>query len=203
MMMRTPAQSWRRVLGGLQSLQDANGTVAATAGRRIDAPGAEERRFPAGNERVVAQRIHNILVGSGCRAVVSSAACGADILVLEIAQQLGLRRRVVLPFTRDEFRATSVADRGEEWGQRFDAILDHLPAADILQMNLAKGDDQAYATVNAKILDEATTWGAEMQRPLLAMVVWNGFTRGATDLTDGFRKLALERKIDTISIPTL
>jgi hypothetical protein len=191
------------VLAGLQRLLDPNGTVLALAGRRIDAPGADKPRFPAENEAVVAVRIRNMMVSAASHAVVCSAACGADILALEGAAQLGLERRVVLPFSRQQFRATSVADRGEDWGRRFDAILQEMQSKDILELNLQGGNTEAYAAANSKIIDEAAEWASMTGRRALTMVVWNGFSRGATDLTDGFRRLAVDRKLEVIPVPTL
>jgi hypothetical protein len=191
------------VLAGFQRSLDPNGTVLALAGRRIDSAGADERRFPPENEAMVAVRIRNMMVSAASQAVVCSAACGADILALEGAAQLGLGRRVVLPFSRQQFRATSVADRGEDWGRRFDAILQAMQSEDILELNFQAGNSEAYAAVNSKIIDEAAGWGSMTGRRTLAMVVWNGFSRGATDLTDGFRRLAVERKLEVIPVPTL
>ncbi len=190
-------------LGGLQRLLDPNGTVLALAGRRIDAPGVEERRFPPGNEALVAVRIRNMMVSAASQAVVCSAASGVDILALECATQLGLGLRVVLPFSKQQFRATSVADRGGDWGLRFDAILQQMQSKDILELNLEGGNNEAYAAVNSKIIDEAVGWASTTGRRALAMVVWNGFSRGATDLTDGFRRVAVDRKLEVIPVPTL
>ena len=191
------------VVGGLQRLLDANGTVLALAGRRVDAAGANEPRFPPQNEAVVAVRIRNMMVSAASQAVVCSAASGADILALEGAVQLGLGRRVVLPFSRQQFRATSVADRGGDWGRRFDAILQQIQSKDILELNLQGGNNDAYATANSKIIDEAVGWASTTGRRALAMVVWNEFSRGATDLTDEFRRVAVERKLEVIPVPTL
>ncbi len=191
------------VLAGFQRSLDPNGTVLALAGRRIDSAGADERRFPPENEAMVAVRIRNMMVSAASQAVVCSAACGADILALEGARQLGLGRRVVLPFSRQQFRATSVADRGEDWGRRFDAILQAMQSEDILELNFQAGNSEAYAAVNSKIIDEAAGWASITGRRALAMVVWNGFSRGATDLTDGFRRLAVERKLEVIPVSTL
>jgi hypothetical protein len=182
---------------------DKNGTVLAVAGRRIDAEDAQERRFPAVNEAMVAARLVDVMVSANGRGVVCSAACGTDILTLETAANLGLRRRVVLPFSRQEFRATSVADRGEDWGRRFDAILRRLPNEDVLELNLWPGKRNAYAAANSRILEEATEWAARSHCRALAMVVWNGLSRGATDLTDDFRRLAIEKNLEAIYVPTL
>jgi len=35
------------------------------------------------------------------------------------------------------------------------------------------------------------------------MVVWNGLSRGPTDWTDQFRKLAVDRKLEVIPVFTL
>jgi hypothetical protein len=175
----------------------------AVAGRRIDAEGAAERRFPAENEAVVTARLRDILVSANGQAVVCSAACGTDILTLETAGHLGLRRRVVLPFSRQQFRAGSVADRGETWGRRFDAILEQLTDSDIVELNLQPGDKNAYVAANAKILDEATEWAASIKSCALAVVVWNGFSRGPADVTAAFRRLAIDRNLEAMTVLTL
>jgi hypothetical protein len=187
----------------LHDESDRSGTVLAVAGRRIDAVDAREPRFPAGNEALVTARLCDAMVSANGLAVVCSAACGTDILTLETAAHLGLPRRVVLPYSREHFRASSVADRGEDWGRRFDAILDQLPSEDVVELNLQPGDKNAYAAANARILDEATAWAARSDRRTVAVVVWNGSSRGATDLTDAFRRLAIERNLQTVNVLTL
>ena len=144
-----------------------------------------------------------MMVSAASQAVVCSAASGVDILALECAVQLGLGLRVVLPFSRQQFRATSVADRGEDWGLRFDAILQQIQSEDILELNLQGGNNEAYAAANSKIIDEAVGWASTTGRRALAMVVWNEFSRGATDLTDEFRRVAVDRKLEVIPVPTL
>jgi len=195
------AQTLASILGDFQRLLNPKGTVTALAGRRIDAAGASERRFPGENEAAVAERIRNMLVGTASTGVVSSAACGADILALECAGALGLNRRVVLPFSRERFRSSSVIDRGEDWGARFDAILSKLRKEDIVELNFDGNDEDAYAAANVNILDEAAKM-ADSQ-PVIAAIVWNGLVRGASDLTGAFRQLAMSRELETVSIPTL
>jgi hypothetical protein len=191
------------ILGRMERLLHPQGTVLAIAGRRIDAEGAQEERFPAAKEAEVSQRLRTMMVATACRGVVCSAACGTDVLALESAGQLGLDRRVVLPFARERFRATSVTDRGEAWGRRFDRILEQLPSRDIVELSPAGDDSEAYVAANSTILDEAVTRAAESERHPMAMLVWNGFSRGVTDVTDAFRKLAEQRKFDYFSVSTL
>jgi hypothetical protein len=182
---------------------DSAGTVLAVSGRRIDPDGAEQPRFPAGNEALVALRIRDMMLSTTAKVVVCSGACGVDILALEAAAELGIGRRMVLPFSRGKFRATSVADRGEDWGRRFDAILQQLPGEDVVELNLAQSSDQAYARANSEILDQAEGLASAAGHRALAMVVWNGLSRGPTDWTDQFRKLAVDRKLELIPVSTL
>ncbi|MBV8673927.1 MAG: hypothetical protein JOZ33_10870 [Acidobacteriaceae bacterium] len=191
------------ILAEFQKLLDPNGTITALAGRRIDGPNGPDRRFPPENEKKVAWRIANTLVGTASTGIVSSAACGADILALECAEKLGLRCRVILPFTRDRFRSTSVADRGEEWGTRFDAILGRLEKDNIVQLNLDCSEEDAYVAANARILDEASHMAETEGQRVLAAVIWNGVARGPADMTEGFRQLAARRAMEIVSVRTL
>jgi hypothetical protein len=78
--------------------------IIALAGRRVDPPDAKEHPFPgsASNIEVVRERIRTSLKNHGAQVLVSSAACGSDLLVLSEAGNLGLRRRIVLPFEPEE-----------------------------------------------------------------------------------------------------
>src|SRR3977135_3523481 len=96
--------------------------IVALAGRRIDTPDADSPRFPLSSIEVVRGQLHKLLSEKEATALVCSAACGADLLALSVAGDLGIRRRVVLPFTREHFRETSVVDRPGDWGSLFDAI---------------------------------------------------------------------------------
>jgi hypothetical protein len=37
----------------------------------------------------------------------------------------------------------------------------------------------------------------------LAAIIWNGVVRGTSDLTDAFRQLAVDQKMEIVSVPTL
>ena len=90
--------------------------IVALAGRRIDKPDADAPRFPLTSVDLVRGRLHHLLSVKKVTTLVCSAACGADLLALAAARDLGIRRRVILPFTRERFRVTSVVDRPGDWG---------------------------------------------------------------------------------------
>src|ERR1039458_2039548 len=75
--------------------------IFVLVGRRIDLPDAETVRFPLRNVGLVRNRLFALLERQPAGTLVCSAACGADLLALEAAGQLGWRRFVILPFDRD------------------------------------------------------------------------------------------------------
>ena len=171
----------------------ATTTVVAVAGRRIDAPDASVTRFPLSNLERVRQLIASVLGSQPVSAVISSGACGADLLALDVARTAGMRRRVILPFAIDRFRGSSVVDRPGDWGPLFDGLVAAAAAHDDLVILQAGDGDQAFAATNLAILDEgerlATTTGARRR----ALIVWDGASRGGDDLTDQFRTEAVAR----------
>ena len=123
-----------------------------------------------------------------------SAACGADLIALDVAGELGLRRRVVLPFGPGRFRATSVTDRPGDWGPLFDRIIDEVQAkGDVVLLGLDEGDDATYAAANDAILNEAEALAAEPPADVVAVIVWEGGSRGEGDLTEAFATSARAR----------
>jgi hypothetical protein len=98
-------------------------TVTAFAGHMIDASHRSTSRFPAALEPAVTAAIRDRLSRMHRPIVYTSAACGADLIAIEVALDLGAEVNVLLPFNRDDFIRTSVAIGGAGWTQRFDAAL--------------------------------------------------------------------------------
>lgn len=188
--------------------------VVALAGRRIDLPEAPVPRFPLENVQEVGRRICEAFHKMHAVALVCSAACGADLVALEQAKQLGLRRRIVLPFAPERFRETSVVDRPGGWGPVYDQQVAATAAAgDLLVLdaatggNAATGGDAAYAAANEAIVREAQALArtAEPDRPhsLIAILVWEGAPRPGSDATARFRDLTRRAGFEEQSISTL
>jgi hypothetical protein len=177
--------------------------IIALAGRRVDSADAKEPRFPLGNLEMVRTRARAVLIEKGAIALVSSAACGADLIALSEAGQLGLRRRVVLPFGRKRFRETSVTDRPGDWGPLYDQIIDEVEALGDLVL-LEKGtDNEAYSAANHVILNEALGLAKEAHKPATAVLIWDGTSRGDHDLTEEFGVEARNRGLAVIEVKTL
>jgi len=177
--------------------------IIALAGRRIDPPAALEARFPPHNADRVTRELSQLFDKHGVTGLVSSAAAGADILGLEAAGPR-VHRRVVLPFNTQKFRKSSVADRGEAWGERYDKLLDQVKAAgDLVVLDFSTGDDAAYVATNTVILDEAERLAQSLQEPIEAVIVWNGQSRGSGDVTGAFREEATRRGLRIQEISTV
>lgn len=182
--------------------------IIALAGRRIDAPDAEDRRFPPENTDMVRLRLRELFRANRATALVSSAACGADLLALSEAGAAGMRLRVVLPFDRRKFRASSVTDRPGDWGALFDRTTNELDAAgDLVVLPGDSEGDQAFAAVNHAIFDEAARLasgaGNEAIPTTTSVVVWEGSSRGPDDLTEAFREEAVKRGLPVLEVLTL
>lgn len=179
--------------------------IICLAGRRVDAANAQEQRFPGTPENVeaVRQRIGAALEAQGATLLVSSAACGADLLGLDEAGKRGLRRRVVLPFDREKFRASSVTDRPGDWGELYDRVLDDAEKhGDLVVITAGSGDD-AYANTNHAIVDQALAIGQGQVEPVVGILVWDGKSRGPSDLTEEFGVYARSKGIRIIEVSTI
>jgi hypothetical protein len=130
--------------------------------------------------------------------VVSSAAAGADLLTLQEAGALGLRRRVVLAGPSERFKQASVVDRPGEWGPLFDRIVGEVRATgDLIELDV-DGDFTGYLRVTAAILDEAVKLATPSEQRLGALLVWDGKSRGDDDVTDAFRRQAAAARFELL-----
>ncbi len=126
--------------------------VLAFAGHMIDAPDRAEPRFPAALEPAVAAALREELARLHAPILYTSAACGADLICIEEAQDVGAEINIVLPFDRQDFVRTSVAPGGEGWVARFDHALSRA-ARVIMATEEAYLDDDVLYEHAAKLVD--------------------------------------------------
>jgi hypothetical protein len=177
--------------------------ILAAAGRRIDATDAASPVFPYGNMAVVRARLERLFREQEVSTVVCSAACGADLVALEAAETLGLRRRIVLPFAPDRFRETSVVDRPGEWGEIFERMISAArDTGQLVDLKLAE-TEESYGQVNQVILDETIGLAHSSGDRSAAALIWDGHSRGESDKTASLGASARERGLELFEVSTL
>jgi hypothetical protein len=194
-------------------------TIAAFAGRRIDAQDATTPRFPLTQVDVVQEQIEVLFRRDQVNRLICSAACGSDLIVLRVARKLGIDYQVILPFAPDRFRITSVIDRPASqewnWAALFDQVIDGAQQRGTLVV-VETGEDHlaGYQAVNRAILDAAlgqehdqknlpALESAQGPNRVQAVIVWDGHARSHQDLTLHFAEEARLRGLVVREILTL
>lgn len=177
----------------------AKGSVIVAAGRRVDAPDAQAARFPACNVDAVRQKIRELFAREKPVALVSSGACGVDLLAIQVAAEQHMERYVLLGAEPAEFRKTSVVDRPGDWGELFDQAM---KTAKVEVLKLPEGQE-GYLETNLKLLDRAQAVAKQSGTTVVALVIWNEQSRGPDDVTNHFMQQAKLRKIPVTQISTL
>jgi hypothetical protein len=195
--------------------------IITLAGRRIDAADAKEERFPLRNADRVAEEIQFRLESLAVGVLVCSAACGADLIALNAARNLGIRSRIVLPFAPKHFRQTSVVDRPGnstwDWGSLFDEFIKKADDTnDLIVMTAKDGKANtgtaAYVETNQLLITEALdlsrtgtycNQGDSGKGQTRAMVIWEGGSRGQDDLTAEFAERAQQAGMPLEEVKTV
>ena len=185
-------------------MRSERGSVIAFAGRRIDPAGAQPPRFPLDRVDAVRSTLRRLFETRNPAVIVASAACGADLIAAQLAGELGIRARIVLPFAPEDFRESSVTDRPGNWADAFDLAIARARATDdLVVLHRAGSGGPAYAAASSAILDEAIRVARERDVEPRAVVAWDGRSRGSGDLTEAFRREAVERGLVVEEISTL
>jgi tetratricopeptide (TPR) repeat protein len=150
------------------------GSVGFFAGHMVDAADRPVPRFPATAIPSAEERIRNWLTANAIRFSYSSAACGGDILFLEIAQSLDIETHILLPFARDYFITTSVEHGGKEWVQRFERVMVKAASVTVLNEDVPDYHPSSYDFTNQMIGAQAAARAASLDSPLRGLALWNG-----------------------------
>lgn len=178
--------------------------VAILAGRRIDAADADVARFPSHMVASVKQALDASFASHNVTALVSSAACGADLIAITVARERQILFRIVLPYNESIFRKTSVVDRPGNWGPVFDSAIAAAHAHDNLMVVGSSEGEEAYIRANEVLLDEGIRLAStSAQDGCLAVVVWDGLRRGDDDVTGHFIDQATLRSIPLSTIRSI
>lgn len=96
--------------------------VAVLVGHMIDHPLRPVPRFQDEYAGAVKQSLAGIVKTLNARIGYTSLACGSDIMFAEVIREMGGEINIYLPFSKEDFRETSVSFAGEDWVKRFEQI---------------------------------------------------------------------------------
>jgi hypothetical protein len=126
------------------------------------------------------------------------------LLALDVAGSLDMRRRVVLPYSPERFRETSVIDRKGDWGPLFDAVIEAVTASgDLIVLEGQQEGSAGYVAAQETILDEAQAIAAAEGSDLVAAVVWNGEPRGDDDDDDMSERFVRQAEARGLQVDTI
>ncbi|MGD9705071.1 MAG: hypothetical protein AB7Q42_11420 [Acidimicrobiia bacterium] len=125
------------------------------AGNRVDLPGRGTPRFPPALVPLVRRRVAQVLTDLRPRGVVSAAAAGADLIVLEEAIEAGITIHLALPLGVEQFRARAVEDLGGDWAERYDRVLAEATEHGTVHIENRGNDEDWFTEGNETILDRA------------------------------------------------
>jgi len=173
-------------------MSDNAAPVLALAGRLVDAAGAAETRFPLRSAPRVRAELAALLRARRPALLVSSAACGADLLAQDAARELGIAPLIVLPHTKEKFRAESVNTRPGDWGALYDAAVADAERRGALVIVQPPEGESPYRAATREIIRRAHDAAARRGAPFLAVAAWEGTPRSGSDHTAEFLRLAGE-----------
>ena len=169
--------------------------IVVFAGRRIDDPSTKEVVFAIENIPVVRSRLQQFFMLHPVTALVCSAASGADLLALDIADSLGIQREIILPTNTSIFKQTSVIDRPGPWENLYKRLVETPdPLTRVLELQLPAGE-LAYAQTTIAIVKQGLQKASLTKKQIMGLVVWEGHEQAAPDYTADFIKEARNHQI--------
>ena len=161
------------------------------AGNRVDLPGRRNPRFPEALVPLVRARIARVLADLRPQAVVSAAAAGADLLVLEEALRAGITIHIALPLSVERFRERGCEDVGDDWAVRYDKVIAEAHERGTVHIEDRDDDEDWFTHGNETILDRAEAVAGDDSVYALVVRPHNGETPPSA--TDHFATSAARR----------
>lgn len=140
----------------------------------MTAPPGARARFPHEQQAGVAEQVRQKLRTNRVGFAHGSLASGADIIIAEIALELGAELHVVLPFAIEEFIAISVAPAGPDWVTRFRHCLGAATSVTIASDSAYNGDDVLFAYAGRIAMGQAMNRAVSIDTRVWQLAVFDG-----------------------------
>ncbi len=166
----------------------------------MDSPAQDRVRFPTSRVSHVASRIGAVLDVCCPSVVISAAAAGADLVMLDEAQVRRVPVHILVPLSTELFVERSVADCGGDWVERFHRVLDHAtgdPASMVEHLELDPHSDW-YLKANELLVQRAVELAGP--RSAIALTVRPVEGEEPPSATDDFATRAIDAGLLVLSI---
>jgi adenylate cyclase len=140
----------------------------------MTAPAGTPARFPAEQHAATVERIRELMRSHRVGFAHGSLASGADIIVAEVALELGAELHLVLPFSIDEFIAISVEPAGAGWVERFRHCLGAATSVTVASDSAYAGDDVLFAYAGRIAMGQAMNRAASIDTRVWQLAVFDG-----------------------------
>jgi len=140
----------------------------------MTAPAGAPARFPHDQQAAVAEKVRERLQTRHVGFLHGALACGADIIIAEIALELGAELHLVLPFSVEEFVTISVARGGPDWPERFHRCLAAAASVTIASDSAYSGDAVLFAYSSRIAMGQAMNRAASIDARVWQLAVFDG-----------------------------
>jgi hypothetical protein len=140
----------------------------------MTAPPGARARFPHEQQPGVTQRVRELLQTHRVGFAHGSLASGADIIIAEVALELGAELHLVLPFDIEEFVSISVAPAGDDWIGRFRRCLGAARSVTIASDSAYSGDAVLFAYAARIAMGQAMNRAASIDARVWQLAVFDG-----------------------------
>lgn len=135
----------------------------------------EPPRFPGELHDAVAQAVRKELENYPRPILISSGACGVDIIFQEEVKRLGGKRFMVLPYHVADFRKTCLQGyQGKNWNARFDHIREGVSKEIILNAECPNDNAVVSEFCNRYMVGYARRIAFEHGADVQLISLWNG-----------------------------
>jgi adenylate cyclase len=122
----------------------------------------------------VAAEVEQFLAQHHVGFAYGSLACGADIIIAELAIAHDIELHVVLPFGVEEFKEASVTPGGVEWQRRFGRCLVLATSVSFASDSAYGGDDELFTYGSRVAMGHALNRATFLDAPAEQLAVWDG-----------------------------
>ena len=140
----------------------------------MTAPPGASSRFPHDQQAGVTEQIRAKLKARRIGFAHGSLASGADIIIAEIALELGAELHLVLPFDLAEFVAISVAPAGPGWTERFQHCFAAATSVTIASDSAYSGDAVLFAYASRIAMGQAMNRAESIDARAWQLAVFDG-----------------------------